>query len=205
MVLRCRGGELGWASKDRWVKPFADAAFKARVGEIVGPVRTQFGWHIIKVTGRDKREVKITDLMLKVKASAQTVEAAFQHAQDFGYLAKDEGFEKAAENSKFEVRETPEFTKSGSIPGIGPNDAVTNFAFTNKVGEISEPIYMRGGVILIKVSSIREEGLRPLDEVKNAVRTMALKTKKLAKIREQVDVFYKTLTPSSNLIAANAI
>ena len=33
-----QGGELGWASKDRWVKPFADAAFKARVGEVVGPV-----------------------------------------------------------------------------------------------------------------------------------------------------------------------
>jgi parvulin-like peptidyl-prolyl isomerase len=194
-----QGGELGWASKDRWVKPFADAAFKARVGDIVGPVRTQFGWHIIKVTGKDKREVKIADLALKVKASSQTVETAFQQAQDFGYLAKDEGFEKAAENSKFVIRETPEFTKTGSIPGIGPNDAVTNFAFTNKLGTISEPINMRGGIIVVKVSNIREDGLRPLDEVKGVVRTMALKQKKLAKIREEVETFYKTLTPASDL------
>jgi parvulin-like peptidyl-prolyl isomerase len=197
-----QGGELGWASKDRWVKPFADAAFKARVGDIVGPVRTQFGWHIIKVTGKDKREVKLLDLAMKVKASTQTVEAAFQQAQDFGILAKDEGFEKAAENSKFIVQETQEFTKTGSIPGIGINDAITNFAFNNKVGTIADPIYVRNGVVVIKVSNIREEGIRPLDEVKGSVRTLALKGKKLAKIRDDVDVFYKTLNSSSDLIAA---
>ena len=196
-----QGGELGWASKDRWVKPFADAAFKAPVGGIVGPVRTQFGWHIIKVTGKDKREMKILDLAMKVKASTQTMENAFQQAQDFGVLAKDEGFEKAAENSKFTVQETQEFTKTGSIPGIGLNDAITNFAFSNKIGSIADPIYVRNGVIVIKVSNIREEGIRPLDEVKSVVRSLALKEKKLAKIRPDVDAFYKTLTSSSDLIA----
>lgn len=197
-----QGGELGWASKDRWVKPFTDAAFNARVGDIVGPVRTQFGWHIIKVTGKDKREVKVLDLAMKVKASAQTMDAAFQQAQDFNILAKDEGFEKAAENSKFIVQETPEFTKTGSIPGLGVNDAITGFAFSNKVGEIAEPIYVRNGVIVIKVSNIREEGIRPLDEVKNSVHAMALKEKKLEKIRPDVDAFYKTLNSSSDLVAA---
>ena len=197
-----QGGELGWGSRDRWVKPFADAAFKARVGDIIGPVRTQFGWHIIKVTGKDKREVKILDLAMKMKASSQTMDAAFQQAQDFGILAKDEGFEKAAENSKFTVQETQEFTKTGSIPGIGINDAITNFAFNNKIGAISDPIYVRNGVIVIKVSNIREEGIRPLDEVKNIVRSLAIRDKKLAKIRSDVDAFYKTLTPSSDLIVA---
>jgi parvulin-like peptidyl-prolyl isomerase len=197
-----QGGELGWTSKDRWVKPFADAAFKARVGEIVGPVRTQFGWHIIKVTGKDKREVKLLDLALKVKASTQTMDAAFQQAQDFCVLAKDEGFEKAAGNSKFAIQETQEFTKTGSIPGIGSNDAITNFAFSNKIGAIADPIYIRNGVIVIKVSNIREEGIRPLDEVKNIVHAYALKEKKLAKIHPDVDAFYKTLTSSSDLVAA---
>jgi peptidyl-prolyl cis-trans isomerase D len=197
-----QGGELGWASKDRWVKPFTDAAFKARVGDIVGPVRTQFGWHIIKVTVKDKREVKLLDLAMKVKASTQTMEAAFQQAQDFSVLAKEEGFEKAAENSKFAVQETQEFTKSGSIPGIGLNDAISNFAFSKKIGAIADPIYVRNGVIVIKVSNIREEGIRPLDEVKGVVRSLALKEKKLAKIRPDVDAFYKKLNSSSDLVAA---
>jgi peptidyl-prolyl cis-trans isomerase D len=197
-----QGGELGWASKTRFVKPFADAVFKARVGDVVGPVRTQFGWHIIKVIARDKREIKIVDLAQKVKVSSQTIEAAFQKAQDFVYLAKDEGFEKAAENSKFEVLETPEFQKTGSIPGIGQNDALMNFAFTNKVGAISEPINIRNAVIVAKVSNIREEGVRPFEEVKASLKAMALKQKKLDMIRGQADAFYKTLTPSSEILSA---
>ncbi len=195
-----QGGELGWNSKERWVKPFADAAFKARVGEIVGPVRTQFGWHIIKIEGKDKREVKIADLALKIKASPQTVEAVYHHAQEFSYLAKEEGFEKAAENSQLNVRETPEFQKTGAIPGLGINDAINTFAFNNKLGEISEPLYVRNGVIVAKVSNIRDEGVRPLEEVKNIVRPMVMKNKKLKNLYKEVDSFYKTVTASSNLI-----
>jgi len=50
-----QGGDLGWASKDRWVKPFADAAFKARVGEIVGPVRTQLAGTLLSNRQRQTR------------------------------------------------------------------------------------------------------------------------------------------------------
>jgi parvulin-like peptidyl-prolyl isomerase len=197
-----QGGELGWNKKGAWVKPFEEAAFKARSGEVVGPVRTQFGWHIIKVTGKDKREVKIADLSMKIRASSTTVDGSNQRAQDFQYLAKEEGFEKAAENSKYELRESPEFNKTGSIPGLGDNDIVANFAFSNKVGTISEPLSVHGGVAIFKVSSIREEGVRPFDEVKNLVKMIALKEKKMEKIREQVDAFYKTLSSSTDLLTA---
>jgi peptidyl-prolyl cis-trans isomerase C len=50
------GGELGWFSKDKMVPEFADAAFKLKKGEISHPVKTAFGWHIIKL--EDRRPLK---------------------------------------------------------------------------------------------------------------------------------------------------
>ncbi len=197
-----QGGDLGWARKGTFVKPFEEALFHGRAGEIIGPVRTQFGWHIIKITGKDKRELKIADLTWKFKTSSETIDNTAQQAQEFAYLAKDEGFEKSAANSKYAVRESPEFTKSGPIPGLGENDMIAQFAFNNKKGKISEQMNIRDGLIVCMVSSIREEGIRPFEEVKALVHNIAEHQKKLDYIRSQVETFYRTLTPSSDIVAA---
>ncbi len=49
------GGDLGWFARDQMVPEFAAAAFGAQTGAIVGPVKTQYGWHLIKVEGQRKR------------------------------------------------------------------------------------------------------------------------------------------------------
>lgn len=52
-----QGGDLGYFTKDKMVKPFADAAFSMKKGAISEPVKSQFGWHVIKV--EDSRPVTI--------------------------------------------------------------------------------------------------------------------------------------------------
>lgn len=195
-------GDLGWTGRGGWVKPFEQAAFGARVGEIVGPVRTQFGWHIIKVTGRDNRELKIANLTMKVKNSIQSIEATNARAQDFVYLAKEDGFEKAAETSVVQIRETPEFVEGSVIPGIGVNDEVMNFAFQNDLDDLSEPMTVTGGVAVFKISGVRAEGVRPFDDVKSMLQFRVLRDKKFDALRETVETFAKGLAPNADLLAA---
>lgn len=57
-----RGGELGWANVDQYVEEFADAVREAPIGEIVGPVESQFGFHIIQVRAREERTLEGQDL-----------------------------------------------------------------------------------------------------------------------------------------------
>ena len=47
-----KGGDLGWFGKGVMVKEFEEASFNGKVGDLIGPVQTQFGWHLILVTGQ---------------------------------------------------------------------------------------------------------------------------------------------------------
>jgi peptidyl-prolyl cis-trans isomerase C len=55
------GGDLGFFTKDRMVEPFAEAAFKMEPGQISDPVKSQFGWHVIKV--EEKRTKPVPSLV----------------------------------------------------------------------------------------------------------------------------------------------
>jgi len=61
------GGELGWFEKGRMVKEFADAAFAAKKGDLIGPVKSQFGYHIIEV--EDARDaIPVSEVSDKIKS-----------------------------------------------------------------------------------------------------------------------------------------
>ncbi|ACA17026.1 PpiC-type peptidyl-prolyl cis-trans isomerase [Methylobacterium sp. 4-46] len=60
---KAEGGDLGWFTKERMVPAFAEAAFKLDQGKVSDPVRTQFGWHVIKVEEKRTKPVPGFDEM----------------------------------------------------------------------------------------------------------------------------------------------
>lgn len=70
------GGDLGWFTRERMVPAFAEAAFKLQPGQISDPVKTQFGWHIIKVEGKRQKSFPPFD-----QVKSQVMRYAMQKAQ----------------------------------------------------------------------------------------------------------------------------
>ncbi|MDP1677092.1 MAG: peptidylprolyl isomerase [Bacteroidota bacterium] len=193
------GGDLGWFGKGRMVKEFESAALAGRPGQIIGPVKTQFGIHVIKIEGRDNRELKVAAISLPIKASSSTKEEAFQRAQDFAYIAKKGNFETDAEGSGLKVQETSEFNKGTFIPGLGQFESLNKFAFKNGVGDISDAYQVNNGYAVVKIAEVKKEGIRPFDEVKESLRPRTLRQKKMEQLQQTVQQKYSSLGENGDL------
>jgi peptidyl-prolyl cis-trans isomerase D len=194
-----RGGDLGWFGKGRMVKPFEEAVFSAKIGQIVGPVKTQFGYHIIQVLARDSREVKISDIHIGIKTSSQTRGDVAQLAEDFAYIAKRDGFDREAEQSKYTVQETGAFQHGALIPGVGVNPHLNRFAFDNKVGSVSEAIQLPNGYGVFTVSEVKQAGVRPFEEVKSAIESRVKREKQMERARAIARELRQTLSATDSL------
>jgi peptidyl-prolyl cis-trans isomerase D len=178
------GGELGWFAKGRMVPAFEKAAFGASTGQVVGLIRTQFGLHIIKVLGRDNREVKIAQITENIAATEATKNDIAERARDLAYNAKSTDLVREAQQIGLDVRETQIQEKGGVIPGIGVNESISRWAFDAKKGAISEPYAVTNGWAVFTIIETKDAGVRSFDEVKESLRPAVLRKKKLEKAKE---------------------
>ena len=173
------GGDLGWFGKGAMVKEFENAAFNSAVGEITGPVKTQFGFHIIKVKNRQKREFKFADIKQTVKASVKTKDLARKSADDFAYISNKGSFEEEAQKLGLQVIEVPSYvTKGAFIAGAGQNAAVIKFALDEKKGSISDPVKIQNGYAVYLITEKFPAGYYSFEEIKGTMLPNLVKTEK---------------------------
>jgi peptidyl-prolyl cis-trans isomerase SurA len=151
-------GNLGWFSAMRMVYPFENAAFNTPVGEISMPVRTRFGYHILKVNGKREAlgELKAAHIMLKTgkEATAEDVAKAKEKALEVkGLLASGKStFEELA--TKYS-EDKGSAVKGGELPQFGTGRMVAAFekaAFAlQNVGDVSDPVQTEYGWHIIKL------------------------------------------------------
>jgi parvulin-like peptidyl-prolyl isomerase len=176
------GGDLGWFGKGRMVKEFEDACFNGPVNVVQKPVKTTYGYHIIKVTDKINRKFIVEKITNAVKFSATTRDEIFNQATDFAYLAEKNGFEKEAELGKYQINESTPFNKDVyAVPGIGYNKGLVDFAFDNGQNTVSGVYKTTNGYTVVLVSEIINAGIKPFEEVKAEVENSVKREKKFEK------------------------
>ncbi len=164
-------GLLGYFSGFRMVFPFEDAAYKTAVGEVSMPVRTQFGYHLIKV--HDIRptqgQMKVAHIMKritptaseetvnKLKQTMDSLEVLLKNGADFAELARNNSDDKRSSGSGGEM---PWFSSGNMIPEF----AEASFALKND-GDISPAIRTPYGWHIIK--RLEHKPVPPLDEMRD--------------------------------------
>jgi peptidyl-prolyl cis-trans isomerase D len=172
-----RGGELGLVARGELVPQFEEAAFGMKAGEVVGPVRTPLGYHVIKVTeivAGSKKELREVAAGLRASLTAEAqrrlAEERAQQAQQALLTAAD--FAAEARARGLALREAGPLARTDAVEGIGRVREVTDAIFTLTPGRVSAPVKVPEGFALVKLAAV-EPAQRP-EEVK------------LAEVRDQV-------------------
>jgi peptidyl-prolyl cis-trans isomerase D len=173
-----QGGDLGWSERKVWVVPFADAAFSMKEGEVRGPVKTQFGYHILKLDGIQPVTVKTfeqgkSDLEAEYRrneaerlfnnAQDQLADAALQNTTDIDVVARKAGLT---------VHDIPVFSRTDGGGDLGKAAAVVEAAFSQDVldGRLSPIVEVeKGRGVVLRATDHKLPQQKPVEAVRTDV------------------------------------
>jgi peptidyl-prolyl cis-trans isomerase D len=176
------GGDLDYFGRGRMVPEFDQAAFSLEPGKISDLVKTQYGYHIIKVvdkkpaTTRPLSEVRqqIQDQLSYERAQAQ----AGDLAQSLEKQVKGPSdLDRVAKEGSLVVQESGFFARDEPILGLGPSPEAASRAFEMKQGEVAGPLRSSRGFVFETLVARQDPYIPKVDEVKERVRDEVTKHK----------------------------
>ena len=157
------GGSLGeTADLSQLVPEFSNAVRSGKAGDIVGPIKTQFGYHIIYIQSKDPKNenvAKVSHILITPTISEASKQKVIKKVQD---LKAEIESKKVAwstvekqDKYKFSVKERfKKMVKSDAIPGIGKNDELMNQIFGLQLNGILERNDTTGYYLITKTSEV---------------------------------------------------
>jgi peptidyl-prolyl cis-trans isomerase D len=176
------GGDLDYFVRGKMVPEFDEAAFSLQPGQMTELVKSQFGFHIIKVVDKKPATTKTLDEVRPQITEQLTWEKAQTRAGDLAASLEKEisspaDLDKAAQKEGFKVQESGFFTRDEPILGIGPSPAAAAEAFQLNPGQVSGAVQTSRGYAFISVSGTQAPHTPKLDEVKDKIREDVTKEK----------------------------
>jgi peptidyl-prolyl cis-trans isomerase D len=176
------GGDLDYFPRGRMVNEFDQAVFALQPGQISDLVKTQFGYHIIKVVDKKPAKVstfqdvrqQIVDQLGYETARAQAVDLAQTIAKE---VSKPSDLDKAATAHGLTVQESGLFAANESILTMGSSPEAVSTAFEMKVGDVKGPMQTSRGYAFETLVSIQPPSMPKLEEVKDRVHDEVIKQK----------------------------
>ena len=179
---KVKGGDLDFFGKGQMVPEFDKAVFSMKPGEVSDLVKTQYGYHIIKLVEKkeattktlDEVRAQIEDQIKWDRAQTEAQRTADDVAKS---LKKPSDIDTFAKGRGLTVGESSLFAKDEPISGLGMAPAVAERAFELKEGEVSEPIRTPQGFAFVTLTGRQDPYVPKLEEVKAKVRDEVIKKK----------------------------